>query len=180
MKKKSSKVLLGVAALVAGIYLILKKRRTIPKGVKAVRPLDVKKYMGKWYEIARIDHLYEKGLNKTTAEYAVDKDGSILVTNRGYNPRNGKFVEAHGKAVFADSPEEGKLKVSFFGPFSAGYNVIQIDKDYHNALIAGEDFDHLWLLSRNPIMSNEVKKSLLDTAVSYGYDVSRLNWVMHH
>jgi len=181
IKKRDSivnpKMLLGAAALIAGAYYVMQKRRSIPKSVKAVKPLNIKKYIGKWYEIARIDYLFEKGLTHTTADYSINKDGSISVVNRGFSIKKGEFVEAHGKAEFAGSPDEGKLKVSFFGPISSGYNVIKIDSGYNYALVAGEDFDHLWILSRKTTIPEEVKKEFLEIAEKSGYDISRLVWV---
>jgi len=184
MKKRESivnpKLLVGAAAaVIAGAYFVMQKRRSIPKGVKAVKPLNIKKYMGKWYEIARIDYLYERGLTNTTADYSINKDGSISVLNRGFSPKKGEFVEAHGKAEFAGSTDEGKLKVSFFGPISSGYNVIKIDAGYNYALVAGEDFNHLWILSRKPTIPEKVKEMFLQLAEHYGYDTSRLTWVNH-
>lgn len=172
-------ILLTVGAIAAGTALILKKKKTIPDGIEAVRPFDINKFLGKWYEIARMDYKYEKNLNNTTAEYSMDEKGNIKVVNRGYNYKKNKIEEAKGKAVFADSPDEGKLKVSFAGPFYSGYNVIEIDQDYKYALIAGDDMKHLWLLSREPSMPEETIEYYLEVAESYGYETSKLVWVGH-
>ena len=116
---------------------------TIPKGVVAVKPFDKERYLGKWYEIARIDFKYERDLNNTTAEYSLNTNGTIRVDNKGFNTKNGKWQQAIGKAKFVGDDTIAMLKVSFFGPFYAGYNVIAIDVDYKYALIGGASFKYL-------------------------------------
>src|SRR5512133_1532011 len=116
---------------------------TIPKGATAVKPFVKERYLGKWYEIARIDFKYERDLNNTTAEYSLNNNGTIKVDNKGYNTKKGKWVQAVGKAKFVGKENIGALKVSFFGPFYAGYNVIAIDDEYRYALIAGENLKYL-------------------------------------
>src|SRR4051794_37755043 len=110
-----SGTILGVVA-----FSILESCRTIPKGAVAVKPFDIEKYLGKWYEIARFDFRFEKNLNNTTANYSFNKDGSIKVVNRGYNYKTDEWKEAIGKAKFVSSTNEARLKVSFFGPFYSG------------------------------------------------------------
>jgi len=177
MKTKNF-ALLALGALAAGA-VALKNRRTIPKGIEAVKPFDVNRYLGKWYEIARMDYIFEKNLNNTTAEYCMNEDGSIKVVNRGYNIKKEKMVEKTGKVVFADAPDEGKLKVSFAGPLYSGYNVIAIDPQYKYALVGGDDMDHLWFLSRETFMPEDVIETYLAIAESYGYETSKLFWVKH-
>ncbi|WP_165022603.1 MULTISPECIES: lipocalin family protein [unclassified Dysgonomonas] len=179
-KYKNIGILAGSVTLAIGTALILNSCNTIPKGVSAVKPFDKDKYLGKWYEIARLDFRFEKDMNNTTAEYSLNKDGSIKVVNRGYNYKKGEEKEATGKAKFVDSADEAKLKVSFFGPFYAGYNVIDIDKDYKYALVAGKNFNYLWLLSRETTMPEKIKESYLQKAQDLGYDTSKLVWVEHN
>lgn len=150
---------------------------TIPKGAKAIKPFDKTRYLGQWYEIARFDFRFEKNLNKTTANYSVNNDGSIKVVNRGYNYLENKWKEATGRAKFAGDPDEARLKVSFFGPFYAPYNVIALDDQYRYALVAGKNLSYLWILSRETTIPDEIKEKYLKVAQDLGFDTSRLVWV---
>jgi len=150
---------------------------TIPKGVVAVKSFDKAKYLGKWYEIARIDFKYEKDLDHTTAEYSLNTNGTIKVENRGYNTLKGKWEQAIGKAKFVKSDRVAMLKVSFFGPFYAGYNVLAIDPEYQYALVGGASFKYLWILSRETNIPNEIKVKYIQIAKDFGYNTSDLIWV---
>jgi len=152
---------------------------SIPKGAVAVKPFDINKYLGKWYEIARMDFRFERNLNNTTANYSLNENGSIKVDNQGYNYVKKEWAQAIGKAKPAGQSDEARLKVSFFGPFYSGYNVIALDKDYQYALIAGENLKYLWILSRETSVPEEVKSSYLKIAQDLGYDISALIWVEH-
>lgn len=158
---------------------ILSSCRSIPKGAIAVSPFDSKKYIGKWYEIARLDFRFERDLNNTTANYSLNDNGTIKVVNRGYNYKTNEWKEAVGKAKFVSASDVGKLKVSFFGPFYSGYNVIAIDAEYKYALIAGKNLKYLWLLSREKTMPENVKQDYLKKAQDLGYNSSALVWVEH-
>lgn len=177
MKKKY--LIFAGAALALGAIAVFSSCQTMPKGAKPVKSFDKAKYLGKWYEIARFDYRYEKNLINTTAEYSLNEDESIQVVNRGYNTKKDKQVEAKGKAKFVGATDEAKLKVSFFGPFYAGYNVIAIDDDYRYALVAGRNLDYLWFLSRETTMPESVKQAYLEKAKALGYDVGKLVWVKH-
>lgn len=166
--------LLGVAAII-----VLKSCKTIPQGAVAVKPFDSERYLGKWYEIARKDFKFEKDLNNTTANYSKNNDGSIKVVNRGYNYVKKEWKEANGKAKFVSSPDEAKLKVSFFGPFYSGYNVLAIDNDYKYALVVGKDVNYMWLLSRDTTMPENIKQDYLKKAQDIGVNTSDLVWVEH-
>lgn len=155
----------------------LSKKRSIPEKAEAVTPFDAAKYLGTWYEIARFDFKFERGLSKTTANYSLNEDGSIKVINRGYNAEKDKWQEAEGKARFVGDTNIAMLKVSFFGPFYTGYNVIALDPEYKYALVAGKNLDYLWLLSREKTMPQEVIDQYLAIATAIGYDTSRLLWV---
>lgn len=152
---------------------------TIPEGVTAVAPFAKEKYLGKWYEIARLDFKYEKGLNNTTAEYLLNDDGTIKVLNRGYNIKNKEWEQSTGKAKFVGDDKIAMLKVSFFGPFYSGYNVIAIDPEYKYALVAGESLKYLWILSREQTIPNDIKEKYLKIAKDAGYNTSNLVWVEH-
>lgn len=152
---------------------------TIHEGVVAVSPFDKGKYVGKWYEIARLDFRFEKDLMNTTAEYSLNDDGTIKVVNQGYNTKKNKWVSATGKAKFVGEDSIAMLKVSFFGPFYAGYNVIAIDAEYKYALVAGKNLDYLWILSRYTTVPAEIRSKYLKTAQDFGYNTDNLIWVQH-
>jgi len=152
---------------------------TIPKGAEAVKPFNKEKYLGKWYEIARFDFKFEKDLNNTTAEYSLDDKGIIKVDNRGFNVKKVKWVKAIGKAKFIGDDTIAMLKVSFFGPFYSGYNIIALDEDYKYALIAGESLKYLWILSRDTSIPEDIKTKYLKIAEKIGYNTSNLLWVEH-
>ncbi len=150
---------------------------SIPKGAVAIKQFEKEKYLGKWYEIARLDFKYERNLNNTTAEYSLNPNGSIKVVNRGFNYKTGKMVQANGKAKFASEENVAMLKVSFFGPFYGGYNVIALDKEYNYALVAGDRLKYLWILSRKTTIPDDIKNQYLKLAESIGYKTSDLIWV---
>jgi apolipoprotein D and lipocalin family protein len=153
---------------------------SIPEDISPVNDFDIERYLGTWHEIARLDHSFERGLEKVTARYSVRADGGIDVVNRGFNPKKMKWKEATGKAYFVGDPKIGLLKVSFWGPFYGGYNIIELDKkDYSYALICGPDKSYLWILSRKPAMDKQVKSDLVVKAKSLGFDTDKLIFVKH-
>ena len=150
----------------------------IPNNVKPVQNFDLNRYLGKWYEVARLDHSFERGLNKVTAEYVLNDNGSVKVINRGYSEKDQKWKEATGIAYFMGSPNQGLLKVSFFRPFYGTYAIFELDHDnYQYALISGPDHSYLWLLSRSPSLSPTVKDFLLQKAKQAGFDTQDLIFV---
>ena len=152
---------------------------TIPDGVTAVKQFHKEKYLGKWYEIARFDFRFERDLDNTTAEYSVNSDGTIKVLNRGFNYKTMKWKQATGKAKFVGTEDVAMLKVSFFGPFYAGYNVIAIDDDYKYALICGNSKSYLWILSRETTIPENIRQNYTSLAKKLGFDTSALIWVKH-
>lgn len=174
-----SKYLIGGALAATVAYWAYNECKTKPANAVPVQPFDLEKYLGKWYEIARIDYFFEKNLSNTTAEYSLNEDGSIRVLNRGFDTKKGEWVESIGKAKQIGEPYEAKLKVSFFGPFYSGYNVIAIDENYNNALVCGKNLGYLWILSRKKTISERTKNNFLKIAESIGYNTSRLIWVDH-
>ena len=162
-----------------GIFALFSSCQTIQKGAVAIKPFDKSKYLGKWYEVARFDFRFERGLNNTTATYSLRDDGYIKVVNSGYDYKKDKWKSATGKAKFVGDDNEAKLKVSFFGPFYAGYNVIALDEEYKYALVAGKDLDYLWILSRETTVPDKILKEYLDIAQNIGFDTSRFIWVEH-
>ena len=169
-------IYLLAAVILAGIAAC----STIPKGAEAVTPFDKSKYLGKWYEIARLDFKFERNLNNTTAEYSLNDDGTIRVNNRGYDTTKGKWKQAIGKAKFVGNENVAKLKVSFFGPFYSGYNVIALDENYRYALIAGKNLKYLWILSRETDIPDNIKDRYLTIAKNIGYNTNDLVWVTHN
>ena len=144
-----------------------------------VSGFEINRYLGTWYEIARFDHSFERGLDQVSAEYSLREDGGLKVINRGFDTKKQKWHEAIGKAYFVESPTIAKLKVSFFGPFYGAYNVIELDKkDYSYVLITGGK-DYLWILSRTPQLSPEVHTQLLAKAKSLGFDTNKLLYPAH-
>ncbi|MFT4850003.1 MAG: apolipoprotein D and lipocalin family protein [Sediminicola sp.] len=153
---------------------------TIPKGAVAIETFDKENYLGKWYEIARLDFKYERNLNNTTAEYSINKNSTIKVDNKGYNTKEETWTQSTGIAKFVGDENIGMLKVSFFRPFYGGYNVIAIDPEYKYALIAGSSLKYLWLLSRDTTLPDEIKKKYLKIAEGIGYTTTDLIWVEHN
>jgi apolipoprotein D and lipocalin family protein len=173
--------ILSAGLVLGGIsLLLLNSCRTIPTNAVAVKPFELNRYLGKWYEIARIDFKFEKNLNNVTANYSLREDGLVKVDNKGYNYVEKAWKNSIGKAKFVGDTTEAKLKVSFFGPFYSGYNVIAIDKAYQYALVAGKNTDYLWILSREKTIPEDVKNNYLNLAKNIGYDTNRLIWVAHN
>ncbi len=168
-----------ISLAIAAMVFAFNSCGTIPEKAVAVKPFNKDKYLGKWYEIARFDFKFERNLNNTTAQYSLKENGDIRVENRGYNYKKKEWEQAVGTAKFVDDPNEAKLKVSFFGPFYSGYNVIAIDPDYRYALVAGKNTDYLWILSRTKTVPEQIKTDYLKLAQSIGYDIGRLVWVEH-
>jgi apolipoprotein D and lipocalin family protein len=158
------------------VLLSLCSCAAIPKGAKVVSPFDVEKYLGTWYEIARFDFRFERNVNNVTATYSLNENGTIKVDNRGYNYITKEWKQAIGKAKFAGAKDEAKLKVSFFGPFYAAYNVIAIDTEYKYALVVGKNLKYLWILSREKTIPEKVKNDYLEIAKNLGFAISNLVW----
>lgn len=148
-----------------------------PAGLTPVTPFDVNRYVGKWYEIARMDHSFERGLSDVSARYTVQPDGSVQVINRGFDVSRQAWKEAVGKALFTGDANRGALKVSFFGPFYGGYNVVALDPDYRWSLVVGPDLGYVWILARDKQLTPEVREQVLAQARKAGIDVDRLIWV---
>jgi len=163
--------------------LLLTSCMGVPENVKVVDGVNAEQYLGKWYEIARLDHSFERGLDNVTAQYQQNADGSIKVINRGYNREDQEWDTAEGKAYFIEKPNAentylGKLKVSFFGPFYGAYNIIALDKVYYNyVMICGPNKDYLWILSRTPELTYPIKQALVSKAITLGFATDKLIYV---
>lgn len=152
----------------------------IPDGVDAVTDFQLEPYLGTWYEIARLDHRFERGLTNVTATYSVTDDGTVRVVNRGYNADDQQWEAAEGKARFAGDEDVGKLEVSFFGPFYGAYNVIALDDSgYEWSMVAGPNRSYLWLLARSPDLSDDRIEALVREAKRLGFPVDELIFVEH-
>ncbi len=148
---------------------------SVPKGLAPVGGFELGRYLGTWYEIARLDHVFERGLVQVTAEYSLRGDGGVRVLNRGFDPRKNKWKEAEGRAYFTGDKATGALKVSFFRPFYGGYNIIELDKEsYQYALVAGPNRSYLWILARSPELSAATLEKLVSRAGELGFDTSKL------
>lgn len=152
----------------------------IPENVRPVDNFRLEKYLGKWYEIARLDHRFERGLSRVTADYSLRDDGGVRVLNRGYLAKENIWKEAEGKAYFVKGTDQGYLKVSFFGPFYGSYVVFELDHEHYQcALVCGPDKSYLWILARAPEMKKDIKDQLIAKATALGFDTSRLIFVDH-
>ncbi len=151
----------------------------IPDGVEPVKGFDPARYLGTWYEIARLDHGFERGLTRVTATYAAREDGSIDVLNRGYDAEKKEWRDAHGRARFVGPRDVGQLEVSFFGPFYGGYNVVDLDPAYSIALVAGPTRSYLWILARQAHPPKEEVDRLVARARDLGFDTGALVYVSH-
>lgn len=165
------KILMSFALLLTGCV-------GLPENVKPVDHFNADRYLGKWFEIARLDHSFERGLSKVNASYSLRDDGGIRVINRGYDAQKQQWKEAEGKAYFVNGKDQGYLKVSFFGPFYGAYVVVELDHEgYQYSLVSGPNKSYLWILSRTPQMNPEVQQHLVEKAAALGYDTGRLIFV---
>ncbi len=152
----------------------------IPENVKPVDDFRLNRYLGKWYEIARLDHSFERGLSRVTAEYLLLEDGSVKVVNRGYDAKEQEWKEATGKARFVQQADQVFLKVSFFGPFYGSYIVFELDhQNYQYSLVSGPDKSYFWILARTPEMDKELLGNLIARAATLGFDTNKLIFVEH-
>ncbi|MGR5236003.1 lipocalin family protein [Vibrio alfacsensis] len=145
-----------------------------PDGIEPVNNFELQPYLGKWYEIARLDHSFERGLSKVTAEYELREDGGVTVINRGYSEEKQAWTQADGKAYFVEDENTGHLKVSFFGPFYSSYIVFELGENYDYAFISGFNHDYLWLLSRTPTVDEATIERFIQVATEKGFALDEL------
>ena len=149
-----------------------------PEGVEPVDDFDADAYLGTWYEIARLDHSFERGLSRVTAEYSRREDGGIRVINRGFSEQDGEWKSAEGRAYFVGEDDVGHLKVSFFGPFFSTYAVFGLDHEqYQYAFVSGFNRFYLWLLARRPGVDEELIQRFEERAGELGFDTDQLIYV---
>lgn len=166
--------------LSTALFLLLTGCVALPENVKPVANFQLERYLGTWYEIARLDHSFERGLSRVSATYTLREGGGVTVVNRGFSATENKWKEAQGKAFFVQGSDQGFLKVSFFGPFYGAYVVFELDQDdYRYALVSGPNTSYLWLLARTPQIDEKLKADLVARAAARGFDTSRLVFVEH-
>jgi apolipoprotein D and lipocalin family protein len=158
-----------------GLMLLLVGCTGIPENITPVQGFELERYLGKWYEIARLDHSFERGLEQVTAEYSLREDGGVNVFNQGFSSQEGQWREAQGKAYFVKNSDEGHLKVSFFGPFYGSYIIYELDeKGYQYAFISGPNTSYLWFLSRTPEVDEQLLQRFINQANKLGFDTEQL------
>jgi apolipoprotein D and lipocalin family protein len=151
-----------------------------PDGIQPITGFEVNRYLGTWYEIARLDHSFERGLTAVTANYSFRDDGGIKVINKGYDLDKQRWKSAEGKAYFVEDDRTGFLKVSFFGPFYGSYIIMELDKEnYQYALVCGPNKDFLWVLARTPDVDSAIVQRLVQKATDLGFDTENLIYVEH-
>ncbi|ALO44967.1 lipocalin family protein [Pseudohongiella spirulinae] len=166
--------------LTVALALLLNACLGAPDGVAPVKGFELNRYLGTWYEIARLDHSFERGLERVTANYTMRDDGGVRVLNRGFSVSDQAWEEAVGKAYFVEDDNTGYLKVSFFGPFYGSYVIFELEQDnYDYAFISGPDTSYLWLLARTPEVAPEVIEQFERQAGRLGFDVDSLIYVEH-
>jgi apolipoprotein D and lipocalin family protein len=171
---------ISVSGLCLSIVVILSGCVSIPENVQPVEGFELDRYLGTWYEIARLDHSFERGLTQVTATYSMRDDGGVKVLNKGFDVKKNEWDEAEGKAYFVGDPTVGRLKVSFFGPFYGGYNVIDLDKEnYQYSLVCGPDKSYLWILARDPNIDKQIVDRLVVKAKNLGFSTDTLIFVEH-
>lgn len=149
-----------------------------PEGVAPINNFETSRYLGKWYEIARLDHSFERGLSNVSAEYSIRKDGGIRVLNQGFSKKDNEWNEAEGKAYFVSGDTQGHLKVSFFGPFYSSYIIFELDKaNYEYAFISGYNNSYLWLLARKPSVDQTVIDHFITRSKALGFKTDGLIFV---
>ena len=160
------------------VCLLISSCLSVPNGVAPIQNFELDRYLGRWYEVARLDHSFERGLETVTANYSLREDGGIRVINSGRDINSGELQQAEGRAYFVDKSNIGHLKVSFFGPFYGSYVIFELDQiDYQYAFVAGNSTDYLWLLARTPAVSEAVLSNFKQKASKYGFNTDDLIFV---
>ncbi len=173
------KLILLAAGLL--VMLLFNSCTGVPEGLEPVTGFEAERYLGKWYEIARLDHSFERNLSHVTAHYSRKEGGEIEVINRGFNGKTGEWKEIEGRARFIKSETVGSLKVSFFGPFYGGYHVIALDKEnYAYAMVAGPKRSYLWILARDKTLNPKTLSDLVSKAKQWGFQTENLIYVQQN
>ena len=166
--------------LLSIVFLLLAACTGVPEGIEPVEDFNIDQYLGKWYEIARLDHTFEKGLSNVTAQYSLRDDGGLKVINRGYSNEKQAWKRVEGRAYFIDDENTGHLKVSFFGPFYGSYVIFGLDKiNYQYAFITSHKKEYLWLLARTPVVSDMVMRDFMEASKNSGFNAKEIILVEH-
>ena len=160
------------------VLLLLSSCTGVPEGLEPVTGFEPNRYLGKWYEIARLDHSFERNLSNVTAHYSMKENGDIVVINRGFNGKTREWKQIEGHARFIKNESVGSLKVSFFGPFYGGYHIIALDKEnYAYAMVAGPNRSYLWILARDKTLNPETLSDLVSKSKQWGFETEELIYV---
>ena len=172
MKILSAAILILI--LVSLGYLMFGKQG-IPDGVTAVTPFDLKRFEGTWYEIARLDHGFEKNMSHVSFTYTLKDGGDFEVVNKSLDGKNGRWETSEGKGAFIGDPNVGRLKVSYFGPFYGRFNIIALDeKNYSWAMATGPSTRYLWILSRKKTLEDPIIQDLIRKAIGMGFKLDKM------
>ncbi len=163
--------------LLLAMAMLLTSCVSVPKGIEPIQDFSLDRYLGTWYEVARLDHSFERGLSHVSAEYSLRDDGGVRVKNIGYSAAKDRWQEAVGKAYFVKGENTGHLKVTFQWPFYSSYVVFKLDDDYQHSYVTGNDLNTLWLLSRTPTVDDRVLQAFKTEASQRGFDVTSLRMV---
>lgn len=163
--------------LLIGFIILLSGCVSIPQGIEPVKNFQAERYLGTWYEIARLDHSFERGMQHVTAQYSLREDGGIKVINRGFKQAKQEWAEAEGKAYFVEDEQTGYLKVSFFGPFYGAYIVFDLGDNYEYSLVTSSNQSYLWLLSRTPQLDPAQQQRLVERMAQLGFATDKLIFV---
>ncbi len=166
---------------IIGLSLVVVGCAGVPKGLEPVTGFEPERYLGTWYEIARLDHSFERNLSNVSATYKIKTDGTFRVLNRGFNTKSGSWKQIEGRARFIEKDSVGSLKVSFFGPFYGGYHIIALDhENYGYAMVVGPNRSYLWILSRQKFLEEAEYNHLVTKAAAWGFDTTQLIKVEHN
>lgn len=176
--KGFTKILLAAFAGTAAVSVLNSCASGLPEGAEPVRNFQADQYMGTWFEIARYDFRFEKNLKNVTARYSNNPDGTVRVVNRGYDYKKNVWKESTGEARFVKDKNTAMLKVAFFKPVWAAYNIISIDDNYQYALVVGHNTKYLWILSRDKTLPPNIRKKYIAIAETLNFDTEKLVWTI--
>lgn len=162
-----------VLLVTSAAYLMFGKLG-IPEGMNAVTPFDIKRFEGTWYEIARLDHGFEKNMTHVSYTYTLTEGDDFKVENKAFDTKQGQWHSSAGKGGLVESPNIGRLKISYFGPFYGSFNIIAMDPNYGWAMVTGPNARYFWILSRNKTLDNKIMQDLVRKAVSMGFKLEKL------
>lgn len=172
--------ILGFVMLAIILGELFIRCKSMTRNIKPVSNFEVEKYLGNWYEIARFDFMFEKNMSNVRANYSMNRDGTINVVNSGFDLSSSKMKTKFGRMKFAGDKGTGALKVSFFRPIYSEYNIIALDSQYRHAMVCGNSYDLLWILSRTPAISDDVKREYLSLAQELGFNTDKLVWTVQN